>query len=257
MKWKKLVLIITANLIVATKLHLIIFRLRIRRGSWVTLCFHNPSKAYYEALLNVFMKAGWEFLPLSDVLNMNEVSSNIAVVTFDDGWADILDVISSDGVDVPTTVFLVTSEMGEFGNSISILGSKYCKGVANSSRRLLLSKDEVLLLSKNSNVDFQLHTHSHKDLVISDEKAIENDLKTNIYYIYSILNISPYMIAYPYGKVPDDFVVRMLKNQGVKYGFALRNRTSSLKEPYNIARIGVDESNFNISVLKLIKRIYL
>jgi len=171
-----------------------------------------------QSLFQEHMHALKELLEVSE-LNTETIFQDGASVTFDDGYADNLEIAAHilDDLNVPFTVF-VTSDF------------------VKSNNKKYLSATALRDLSTLSGVTIGAHGASHRRLTECDDLELYHELHDSKAFIEDILHIPVDSISYPHGAV-DQRVINAVVSNGYKYAFGSRfgiNRDN--RESHNMSR---------------------
>lgn len=116
-------------------------------------------------------------------------SSNLVVLTFDDGYEDTYRVAYPRLRDhgMPFTLYLTTAPL-ESGDALGPL-----------PEAAPISWDQMEEMARSKLMTVGAHTHTHRDLRHMDEDAIAEELSTSDELIATRMGIEPMHFAYPWG----------------------------------------------------------
>ena len=131
-------------------------------------------------------------------INNNNLKGNEIAITFDDGFSDFHDVVLPLLVkhEIPVTLFIPTKilELNKINTikfAISNIGIK----------KTLLSKSQILDISKSKLVKLQSHSHTHCNFGTEITKFLKKELLESKKKIEKITGKSVNILAYPFGDV--------------------------------------------------------
>lgn len=168
--------------------------------SCLAIVGHDPKAKDLEKLLRWFLKKGFKFIkPAEREAYRNQ--GMLAWLSFDDGWlsfkTEVLPVLTK--LNVPATVFIAPheTEQGQLwtngtrqilgqGKIQEMYGMPYAKRqeivekvfLEQGNPRKLLTKEDVIGLSKNSLVDVQNHTMTHLSCSHRPIEEVLDEVKT-------------------------------------------------------------------------------
>lgn len=125
---------------------------KVQRGDYIlSLCFHAPSKAFFESCVTWLSKNGFHFISVCEIERIiNEEKpfpKGAVVITIDDGWQSNLDNIVPVAVqnEVPVAIFVSTEVVEK--------GSGYWWSYIMEARKMGLSKESVEFFKTLDNED--------------------------------------------------------------------------------------------------------
>jgi poly-beta-1,6-N-acetyl-D-glucosamine N-deacetylase len=125
---------------------------KLQQGEYIlSLCFHAPSKDFFEACISWLSKNGFHFISVHDleliINNEKPFPKGSVIITLDDGWQSNLDNIVpvADKYKVPVEIF-VSTEVVEKGNG-------YWWSYIQEARKIGLSKEPVEFFKTIDNED--------------------------------------------------------------------------------------------------------
>lgn len=155
---------------------------------------------------------GYRFTTLTDAFVFPQPRT--AVLTFDDGYRDNL--LAADSVlnelEVPATVFVITSDIGKTGVTWDEAGEKLPSD--------MLSWDDLRSLkARGWEIGSHSHLHVHHDRrTYFEQKAL---IAASLNAIEANIGIRPVTFAYPYGVYNSD-TLRALRHLGIRYAVTTR-----------------------------------
>lgn len=209
----------------------------MRLGGPVFLCYHGVNRVdpaddpvrlvadpeHVEAHIALLQGLGYRFLTaeaLLDAFGGSRPRGRVAVLTFDDGWQDALDVVAPllDRLRVPGTFYVCP---GWFGGQHP--------NVTGDAGRLLDAAGARELHERGFEV--AAHTMTHPDLRALDDAELARELGESRASVEAITGRPGRTFAYPFG-LYDDRVVRATEATGFELAFAWEpRRWSSLAVP--------------------------
>ncbi len=187
------------------------------KKSWILiLCYHSiekkepyitvlPEKFYQQ--IEQIKKQGLEFLNLHDVIYISKgakiLKNNGVLLTFDDAYADYWHIAKYlDGLNIP-------SVLGVIGN---VIIGKEPIGIPDG--KILLDKNSIECLSKNTNITILPHGMTHNPLNTLSKKQIHDEIKQSSNLIADITGVQPKAFICPFGAYNTEIM-----NEAVKNGF--------------------------------------
>jgi len=263
-------------------------RQKVLNGNYIiSLCFHSPSKVFFESSVSWLSKNGFHFISVNELekISKGEIPfpKGAVVITVDDGWKSNFDNIVPIAVKnkIPVTIF-INPEMVEKGNAywwsyineankkgLVKNSAEYYKSLNNDDRlkiideialqvkleRQALTIEQVKEISGNSGVvSIQSHTVSHPILPkCSDERsAFEIIQSKKIIQEWTGKNVSHF--AYPNG----DYTQReidTLKHTGYTVAFTTNQHYLSqddLKDLYRLPRLlMLEDASFKENICRM------
>ena len=153
-------------------------------GACLAIVGHDPKSKDLEQLLRWYLKHGFSFVLPSQLEGLKASGSRLAWLSFDDGWisfkTDVLPMLEK--LNIPATLFIAPHETKQgqlWTNGTRLyLGAAKIKDMYSlpwadrqkivdavfakyGNTRRLLSKEDVIALSKHPLVDIQNHTMTH------------------------------------------------------------------------------------------------
>lgn len=115
---------------------------------------------------------------------------------------------------------------------------------------LFMSKEEVKKLAEKG-FEIGSHAHGHYSLNSIDSAAALREIRLSKKILAEVVGKPPDAISYPHGRVNDD-VIKILKNEGFKYGFTIENR--ALKkgdDPFRLPRLDTNDFKKMIDTMQI------
>ena len=176
-------------------------------GTCLAIVGHDPDRKDLERLLNWYLQQGFTFVLPSMIEEGNVTKGRIAWLSFDDGWqsfkTDVLPILEK--LNIPATLFIAPheTEQGQLwtNGTRSYLGDSKIKQMYSmpwaerqkivddvfskyGNVRRLLTREDIVVLSKHPLVDIQNHTMTHLSCshrpvqeVLNDVMAAQETLK--------------------------------------------------------------------------------
>lgn len=237
----------------------------------LSVCFHKPSEAEFEACVNWLKRNGFTFLSTTDIDRI--IRENLpfpkggAILTVDDGWQtnekNIIQVANRH--QIPVTIFVSSAPVEEGAywwsyimeaekNEIKCSSVKALKKVPNIDRlievnrikeqlylsREVLTVEQVKKASDSGYVTIGCHTHTHPILLNCSDEQVISELEDSKNRLESWVNKEVSYFAYPNG----DYSVReinALRRLNYKLAFCMDPRPltpDSIKDKYLLPRYG-------------------
>ncbi|MBY5978953.1 polysaccharide deacetylase family protein [Ferrimonas balearica] len=225
--------------------------LKLKKRSCV-LCFHSiGDKGYdaerFKALILKLKALGYRFPDPALIASGQAGQGDGEVyITFDDGYADNLDVIEQflKPQGIKPIVFVVTGLLdGEIEDNAQA-GLKAIPHFSYEACRAF--RDDAL---------FAYHTHRHDDLYQTSKAEIEPSLKHGFQRFRKELDFGqPIYFAYPFGYLPTEQAAftELLTDLGVSHAFTTRWGKINPENPYFINRVVIgDNDSVARSLLKI------
>jgi len=262
-------------------------RQKVQKGDFIlSLCFHAPSKLFFESCVNWLIDNGFHFISVNDIEKVatGEMAfpKGAVVITIDDGWQSNLDNIVPLVVKnkIPVTIF-VSTEVVEKGNGYwwSYIHEARKRGLAKNSveffktidnedrmriieetkkqinlNREALTVDQIKEISKNNYVSIGSHSVSHPILTKCSIEKVTYEISQSKKTIEEWVDASVKHFAYPNG----DFTnreVEILKQNGYTMAFSTEQKyltKEKLGEPYQLPRlIMVENASFAENICRM------
>ncbi|MCW3038432.1 MAG: polysaccharide deacetylase [Solirubrobacterales bacterium] len=125
---------------------------------------------------------------LAEELGHGGSGADVAVLTFDDGWADALTVAAPllASLDVQATFFLCPGLFGNPERSMSFAGR-------------MLRRDEAAALHA-AGMELAAHSMTHPDLTAIDDRALAHELSQSKLEVEALTSTPCRTVAYPFGR---------------------------------------------------------
>lgn len=176
-----------------------------KRKLWVTADQLNGHVQWLE-------RKGYRFTTLTEGLDAEEP---VACVTFDDGFKDVLGA----RLDVPATVFVVTSRVGEHG-------AVFDEGLPPSD---LLGWDELKALRDRG---WEIGSHAHRHV----RKPGYHELCASRDELEKHLGTKATALAYPYGAY-DAETISAAQRAGFRCAATTKSGLASRETPFQLRRV--------------------
>jgi len=151
---------------------------------------------------------GYRFLTLRDAIANTNKNEKVAVLTFDDGYADnvtaALPVLRK--FNAPATVFVITGDVGRYNVVWDEAGEDLPADIVSW---------ESLSLLRENGWEIASHAHRHVHLARYDESEQDSIIRRSIDEIETNLGERPVSFAYPYGSF-NISTKRMLSRNGIR-----------------------------------------
>lgn len=210
--------------------------------------FVRPS--HLETHVLFLQRRGFEFSTLKDAMTKN--SARMAVVTFDDGYADNLtnglSVLSK--LNVPATLFVPTCAVGKQRFFFQEAGDKTPSDFLNSQQLLTL---------RDAGWEIASHGHEHIHLGRHSVQKQKEDLQTSKKILEDLLAQEIVSLAYPYGNFGSE-TKTVTAEVGFKYAVTTEQGLASGADFFELKRIplfGQNLLHLPINILSLMRHLKL
>ncbi|QWD89163.1 polysaccharide deacetylase family protein [Polynucleobacter sp. MWH-CaK5] len=150
----------------------------------------------------IFLKKNYEVISLEELIERCQSNSLVgkeAVITFDDGYQDNLNVALPllEKYQVPATIFVTTGMIGEVPNF------QWSADCLSEDQPRYLTSDELVFLANHPLISIGGHTKNHARL--SDLNFIDqyDEISSNKKHLEEIIGKDVNLFAYPYGRFFD------------------------------------------------------
>ncbi len=215
-------------------------QLTYRKNNLFVLCYHsiNNDGWRYGVSVSEFKKQINYLSEYFQIINTDELGKVLggrkkltmpsAVITFDDGYADILSVKDFlKGKNIRPTAFVIADS------------SRANKEQLQTNRRLLTNK-EIKSLQKNGWI-IGSHSMTHADFSDLDKASVKKEVVNSKTKLEKDLGIEIKLIAYPKGKYDSRIIA---ESRCYNFGFSMDDRLiKNSTNPLIIPRVGVDRSH--------------
>lgn len=206
-----------------------------------------------------YLDAHYDFISLKDLeeylKNKKFITKPSIVLTFDDGYRDILEVKNLfDELNVKPALFILADPERADHEQLQ-------------NEKKLLSKNEILILI-NEGWEIGSHSMTHPDLSRMSKKELENEICLSKQKLEKDLNIPIRYFAYPRGKYSKK-VLDLVEKSKYSLGLTMDDGIIDIKtNPLLVPRIGIDRthsfrefkytfSTSNIKLRQIIKNTFL
>lgn len=212
------------------------FGLALQQRSRIILCFHGignkgnkytVKKSRFISIVNKLSK-NYRFVGIHELLNSN-TKANLAAITFDDGYKNILlvkDYLQKKNIS--PTVFIISNR-------------KEAKVVELDSNNALLDITEIKDLI---NLGWTIGSHSatHANFENLNPKELESEINNSKKELEKRLKIKIEYFAYPKGYCSKK-IVSSVKKAGYRYGFTTAPQDAARALPFEIPRFVIEKSD--------------
>jgi poly-beta-1,6-N-acetyl-D-glucosamine N-deacetylase len=261
---------------------------KIQQGEYIlSLCFHAPSKDFFESCVEWLSKNGFHFISVSeleDIINNKKgFPKGAVVITIDDGWQSNLDNIVpvADKYKVPVEIF-VSTEVVEKGNGywwsyvmqakklgLSKEPVEFFKTIDNDDRikileetkrkielkREALTVDQVTEVSKSAFVGIGSHSVSHPILPRCSNDASKFEILHSKELLEEWTKKEVKYFAYPNGDFSNR-EISFLKRYGYTLAFSTEQKyltKEKLATPYRLPRfMMVETATFEENICRIV-----
>ena len=192
----------------------------------------NITVEQLESHLNYLVEQNYRFIQASDLLDPEQQKEKTITVTIDDAYLSFYEVGLPifEKYQVPVTLFLNTENVGSFN---------------------YMSWDQ-LLDSLSRGVEIQNHSHTHRSFSTLDEEAIMSEIETSQNLIFTNLNITPNLFAFPFGESSD--LAQKTIERYFDAAFGQHSGAFSMNYQYYIPRFPLNENYGSLDRLRDISK---
>lgn len=261
---------------------------KVQRGDYIlSLCFHAPSKEFFESCITWLSANGFKFISICDIERiLNEEMTfpkGAVLITIDDGWQSNLDNIvpAAEKNKVPVSIF-VTTEVVEKGNGywwsyiaearkmgLSHESIEFFKTIDNEDRlkiieetknritinRQALTVEQVQEISKNKLVSIGSHSVSHPILPRCSNVESKFEISHSKEMLETWLDMPIKYFAYPNGDYSNR-EISFLRRYGYTVAFSTEQTYLSkekLKNRYKLPRfMMVESASFEENICRIV-----
>ena len=192
----------------------------------------NITVEQLESHLNYLVEQNYRFIQASDLLDPEQQKEKTITVTIDDAYLSFYEVGLPifEKYQVPVTLFLNTENVGGFN---------------------YMSWDQ-LRDSLRRGVEIQNHSHTHRSFATLDEEAIMSEIETSQNLIFTNLNITPNLFAFPFGESSD--LAQKTIERYFDAAFGQHSGAFSMNYQYYIPRFPLNENYGSLDRLRDISK---
>ena len=192
----------------------------------------NITVEQLESHLNYLVEQNYRFIQASDLLDPEQQKEKTITVTIDDAYLSFYEVGLPifEKYQVPVTLFLNTENVGGFN---------------------YMSWDQ-LRDSLRRGVEIQNHSHTHSSFATLDEEAIMSEIETSQNLIFTNLNITPNLFAFPFGESSD--LAQKTIERYFDAAFGQHSGAFSMNYQYYIPRFPLNENYGSLERLRDISK---
>jgi peptidoglycan/xylan/chitin deacetylase (PgdA/CDA1 family) len=192
----------------------------------------NITVEQLESHLNYLVEQNYRFIQASDLLDPEQQKEKTITVTIDDAYLSFYEVGLPifEKYQVPVTLFLNTENVGSFN---------------------YMSWDQ-LRDSLRRGVEIQNHSHTHSSFATLDEEAIMSEIETSQNLIFTNLNITPNLFAFPFGESSD--LAQKTIERYFDAAFGQHSGAFSMNYQYYIPRFPLNENYGSLDRLRDISK---
>jgi len=192
----------------------------------------NITVEQLESHLNYLVEQNYRFIQASDLLDPEQQKEKTITVTIDDAYLSFYEVGLPifEKYQVPVTLFLNTENVGGFN---------------------YMSWDQ-LRDSLRRGVEIQNHSHTHSSFATLDEEAIISEIETSQNLIFTNLNITPNLFAFPFGESSD--LAQKTIERYFDAAFGQHSGAFSMNYQYYIPRFPLNENYGSLDRLRDISK---
>lgn len=261
---------------------------RAQRGDYIiSLCFHAPSKEFFESCVNWLSKNGFSFISVCDIEQILDhekpFPKGSVLITIDDGWQSNLDNIVpvAEKNKMPVSIF-VSTEVVEKGNGywwsyiaearkmgLSHESIEFFKTIDNEDRikiieetknkitinRQALTVEQVRDIAHNSLVSIGSHSVSHPILPRCSNAESKFEISHSKDMIEEWIQMPVRYFAFPNGDYSNR-EVSFLKRFGYTIAFSTEQKYLSkekLKNRYALPRfMMVESASFEENICRIV-----
>jgi poly-beta-1,6-N-acetyl-D-glucosamine N-deacetylase len=218
----------------------------------LTLCFHAPSKQFFESCMSWLQEKGFRFVSIQDVekiaAGQMEFPKGAVLITVDDGWQSNLSNIVPVAVErkIPVTIFVSTAPAEEgtrywwswvkMANErgVSFRDVETYKFIPDAERLTLVNDlrksmpdareactpEEIEQIANNGWITIGGHTHTHPILPMCSHEKMETEISLSTQKLNSWTGKPITYFAYPNGDFGEREKATLQKN-GYKLAFSI------------------------------------
>ena len=192
----------------------------------------NITVEQLESHLNYLVEQNYRFIQASDLLDLEQQKEKTITVTIDDAYLSFYEVGLPifEKYQVPVTLFLNTENVGGFN---------------------YMSWDQ-LRDSLRRGVEIQNHSHTHSSFATLDEEAIMSEIETSQNLIFTNLNITPNLFAFPFGESSD--LAQKTIERYFDAAFGQHSGAFSMNYQYYVPRFPLNENYGSLERLRDISK---
>jgi len=192
----------------------------------------NITVEQLESHLNYLVEQNYRFIQAGDLLDPEQQKEKTITVTIDDAYLSFYEVGLPifEKYQVPVTLFLNTENVGGFN---------------------YMSWDQ-LRDSLRRGVEIQNHSHTHSSFATLDEEAIMSEIETSQNLIFTNLNITPNLFAFPFGESSD--LAQKIIERHFDAAFGQHSGAFSMNYQYYIPRFPLNENYGSLERLRDISK---
>lgn len=169
---------------------------RIFSSRKVILCYHGIMPDHTARFFRQMQYVSSRAIAVDDDSSAGKgrFSPPAVVVTFDDDFENLLTnaLHVTDDLEIPVSIYVVSGCLGEF--PCWLRGSGH-----PDERERLMSREQIIRLSRNPLVHFGLHTHSHPRLTDLDPDDVGAELGKSKQALETLLGRAVSGMAFPHG----------------------------------------------------------
>lgn len=201
----------------------------------VILCFHSIDESnwrfsvkksvFYNQLY--FLKSKKKLVKLSELINSKNKNSNLATITFDDGYEDTY-----------KNAFPIMHKL-KIKGTIFVIGDNSTvnhKELGNTKKMMTIKQIQSLY---KSGWEIGYHTKTHADLRDFDREGLIDEIKTSKERLEKKLGFKIRYFAYPKG-IYADTIISIVKGAKYKAAFTVDAGSFENKNRYKLSRISLE-----------------
>jgi peptidoglycan/xylan/chitin deacetylase (PgdA/CDA1 family) len=239
----------------------------------LSIYFHNPSKRLFERIAHWLLKNNYQFISVKELeqcISKKAAGNKFVVITFDDAWANNLDLIESfEQLKIPVTIFIPTEPVKEgnywweYANQkgqskfSKIAGKKDFKSLPEkifnekvgllkknySLQRSCMTLEQIKQISENKWITIGSHTVSHPILKNCSFRSQQFELFESKKILNEWTKKPIDYLAFPNGDFNNE-TLQLAKKAGYKLAFSIEPARINVRkvDPFKVPRYAINDN---------------